>query len=249
MAQQPQFINWLINQPMVLTPNVLVPAVVNSPTSTSYTVLSTDYFAQISSATAGGTLTLTLPNTLPNGFTFFVTVVTNSIVLSAGGGANIKFPSGTGTGNSGASFTLSNTDNLQSATILFDGTNFWLLTTQGYGQQFDIEFVIGGSGGVISTGNKGWLRVPVAATISTWHVMADVVGSITIDILRANDAVPSSSMVGAGTKPNLTASQFTEAAPASWTSTTLASSDWLTFDVTAATTVTLVTIVLTCSRI
>lgn len=245
----PLFLNWVINSPVPIIPSYLIPPTATIPSTNTYTIQTTDYLNQISSGSAGGTLTLTLPNTLPAGFLFYVTVNGNSVVLSTTGGANIQFPTGTGTGNSGTSFTLSSTDNFQSVTVFFDGTIFWLLSTQGYGQQFDVEFVIGGSGGVISTGNKGWLRVPVAATIITWHVMADVSGSITIDILRANDAVPISSMVGAGTKPNLTSSQFTEAAPANWTSTTLASSDWLTFDVTAATTVTLVTISLTCQRI
>lgn len=112
----------------------------------------------------------------------------------------------------------------------------------------DVAFVIPGGGSVLTTGNKGWLRIPAAMTITNWHILADVSGSITIDILRTNNGFPVTSMVGAGIKPNLTAQQINSAAPSGWTSTAFAVDDWAAFNITAATTVTQITISLTCIR-
>lgn len=101
----------------------------------------------------------------------------------------------------------------------------------------DVEFVIDGGGSQISTGPKGSVRIPWAATISTWSIIADQSGSITIDILRLNNGIPVSSMVGAGTKPNLSSSQFVgPTAPSGWTSTTFAANDYITFSVTGTVT-------------
>lgn len=106
-------------------------------------------------------------------------------------------------------------------------------------------FVIDGGGNPITTGVKGFLPVPFAANIAAWSIIADQSGSISVDILRANNAVPSSSIVGAGTKPNLTAQQFVgQTAPVSWSATALAFNDYVGFSVASASTVTRVTVTL-----
>ena len=111
--------------------------------------------------------------------------------------------------------------------------------------QTDIEFIIDGGGSVISNGAKGFLRIPWPATIAAWHVIADQVGSIVIDVLRAADPlIPTVSMVGGGNKPTLSTSQLAEVAPSGWTSTTFAADDWIGFSVVSATTVTRVTVCL-----
>lgn len=94
--------------------------------------------------------------------------------------------------------------------------------------------IIDGAGSVVTTGQRGQIYIPFPMTITNWWVMADQSGSVTIDVLRANNAVPSSSIVGAGTKPNLSSSQFTTSAPSSWTSTTLAANDFIAFSITGS---------------
>jgi len=108
----------------------------------------------------------------------------------------------------------------------------------------DAQFVISGGGSAITTGNKGWLHIPFAMNIFAWRVLGDQSGSITIDILRSNNTFPTTSIVGGGTKPNLTSQQFAEFAPSGWTSTSLVTDDFIAFNVTSAVTVTQVTIVL-----
>jgi len=121
---------------------------------------------------------------------------------------------------------------------------WWL----GIGSKTDFTIVIDGGGTALLTGQKGQLHVPFPGTVSKWWAMADQSGSIVVDILRANNGVPSSSIVGAGNAPTLSASQFNSAAPSGWTSTSLVADDFLAFNVTSATTVQRVTIALTVTR-
>ena len=115
---------------------------------------------------------------------------------------------------------------------------------------FDIEYVIDGGGSAITAGNKGAVHIPFVGSIFAWRMIADQSGSITVDILRANSGIPSASMVGAGTKPNLSAGQLNAGTvPSGWTSTALAVDDWVAFNVTAlATSITRVTVVLSGSK-
>lgn len=114
----------------------------------------------------------------------------------------------------------------------------------------DIEFQIDGGGSVITTGIKGYLKVPWAGSLVFWTLIADQSGTISVDILRANAAVPTVSMVGGGTKPNLAAAQILGSAPSGWTSTSLAANDWLGFQITGSvTSVTRITVDLAVSKI
>jgi len=105
-----------------------------------------------------------------------------------------------------------------------------------------IQFIIDGGGVAITTGVKGYLHIPWFETITFWNVIADQSGSIVIDVLRANAAVPTVSMIGGGNKPTLSAAQLAGAAPSGWTSTSLASADFIGFQVISANTVTKVTV-------
>jgi hypothetical protein len=107
-----------------------------------------------------------------------------------------------------------------------------------------LEFIIDGGGSPITTGVKGFITIPFGAGVSAWFVMSDQNGSIVVDVLRANNGVPTVSMIGAGNKPTLTAAQYASAAVSGWTSTTLAAIDWLGFNVVSAATVTRVTVAL-----
>jgi hypothetical protein len=108
----------------------------------------------------------------------------------------------------------------------------------------ELPFIISGGGVAITTGVKGFVPIPFAASITDWSIIADQSGSIAIDILRANNLVPSVSMVGAGTKPNLTAQQLAGTPPVGWASSVLAARDYLGFNVTSVATVTQVTLTL-----
>lgn len=115
-----------------------------------------------------------------------------------------------------------------------------------------LPFIIAGGGVAITTGDKGGIGpIPWGCTIQSWTVKADQSGSIAIDILRANNAVPVSSIVGGGTKPNLTAQQYNGLqTPAGWTSTVINPNDFLEFSVSSTSSVvTLVTLGLVLAKI
>lgn len=108
----------------------------------------------------------------------------------------------------------------------------------------DLAFVIDGGGNPITTGQKGQLHVPITMALNSWRVMADQSGSIVVDVLKANNAVPSSSMIGGGNKPTLTSAQFNEVGISGWTSTSFIPDDWIAFNVVSAATLTRATVVL-----
>lgn len=116
----------------------------------------------------------------------------------------------------------------------------------------DVVVFLDGQGSAITNSTPNaviWIPIPCALTINSWSLMADQAGSITIDILRTNAGFPSSSIVGAGTKPNLSAAQSSlNNAPASWTATTLAKDDYVGFVTSGAATVQKLNIALRCTR-
>ena len=113
-----------------------------------------------------------------------------------------------------------------------------------------IPFIIDGGGAAITTGLKGTLPIPWNCNIISWAVDADQNGSISVDILRANNAHPTTSIIGGGTKPNLSAAQYNGFQVTSgWTSTSLNILDWIGFSVSTVATVTRVTVALTVGRI
>lgn len=100
-----------------------------------------------------------------------------------------------------------------------------------------INFVIDGGGSVITAGIKGRIKVPFPARVVAWAVQGDQSGSVAVDVLRAPESAPTTyaSLVGAGTKPNLTSQQASGLqVPTGWTSVVIATGDWLRFDVTGS---------------
>jgi hypothetical protein len=114
-------------------------------------------------------------------------------------------------------------------------------------------FELDGGGSVLT------LTVPTTAgacvlitrpcTITQWTIWADQSDSATVDIWRANGAVPTSanSIVGSGNKPALSSQQINSANPnSSWTSVALVPGDLIGFGLTVApATATRITVALT----
>jgi hypothetical protein len=117
----------------------------------------------------------------------------------------------------------------------------------------DIELIIDGQGSVITSGQHGQIHIPGSMTITGWSIIADQSGSITIDVWRANNAVPSSagSLVGTGNAPSLSGAQVNSSAPVGWASTVLNANDFIAFNVSSGSSlasVQRVTVALTCHR-
>lgn len=96
---------------------------------------------------------------------------------------------------------------------------------------------VGDGTGVVSTGGpKAEVIVPEACTVTLWQTRSidGTTTTSTFDIKRrAHGGGAAASIIGAGTKPNITAATEGQSAPASWTDVTLDALDQLTLHVDA----------------
>jgi hypothetical protein len=53
-----------------------------------------------------------------------------------------------------------------------------------------IVLTLDGFGGTVTTGSKGYIRIPFDFTIQSWSIVAVPAGNITFDVWKANDVVP-----------------------------------------------------------
>ena len=104
---------------------------------------------------------------------------------------------------------------------------------------------LSGSGGVISTGSKGYLRIPVSGTITSWTVVGDQAsGSIVIDVKRSTySGFPTTTSIAGTNLPTITSAQkATDSTLSGWGSTSLTQGDIIEFVVNSCTSFTLVTL-------
>lgn len=104
-----------------------------------------------------------------------------------------------------------------------------------------IGVTVDGSGGTVTQGIKGYLKMPYGATITGWTVIASTATTnqnITFDIWRSTTGIPTTagqSLVGGGIKPNLANSQqLGNSTNVTGWSTALATGDYLAFRVDSA---------------
>jgi hypothetical protein len=114
-----------------------------------------------------------------------------------------------------------------------------------------IEYVIDGGGSAITTGVKGFLEIPYAATINQATVLCDQSGSIVVDVWKdtyANYPPTVADTITASAKPTVsTATKAQDATLTGWT-TAITSGDIIGFNVDSATTVERCTISLKVAR-
>lgn len=114
-----------------------------------------------------------------------------------------------------------------------------------------IQFIIDGGGSAITTGVKGDIMIPFNCTVLGWDIVADVSGSIVVDVWKDTytNFPPTVADTITGTeKPTLTSSPSTQiknqdTSLSTWT-TSLSRNDFLRFNVDSAATVTRVTVAL-----
>ncbi len=108
-----------------------------------------------------------------------------------------------------------------------------------------IGFLIDGGGAPITPGLKGTLAVPFDCTITSWVLMADTTGSVTIDLWKSSFAAypPSAAnSITASAKPAIAADlKATSSTLTGWTSA-IAAGDILAFNVDAASAITRVSV-------
>lgn len=105
----------------------------------------------------------------------------------------------------------------------------------------ELGITIDGGGAVITTGLKGYLRIPYNCTINSWDLVADQSGSCVIDVWKdtyANYPPVVGDTITAAAKPTLSSViKNTSSTLTGWT-TTLAEGDYLGFNVDSVATIT-----------
>lgn len=97
-----------------------------------------------------------------------------------------------------------------------------------------------GGGSAITTGVKGFVTIPFACRITGWYIVADVSGSIVIDVWKAAGAVPTvANSIAGSEKPTLSSGTVAnDVSLTTWTTLDVAAGDVIGFNVDSASTVT-----------
>ena len=108
-----------------------------------------------------------------------------------------------------------------------------------------LVFIIDGGGEVVTTGVKGYLRIPFSGIIDRVTLTADQAGSVQVDIWKSSyaDFPPAdANSITSGHEPKITASnKYEDTSLTGWT-TSLNEGDILAFNVDSVTSITRVTI-------
>jgi hypothetical protein len=162
---------------------------------------------------------------------------TNTLVFSAG------------TGGSGGTTVTGGT--YSAGTLTLDNSTGGTVSVTGFPATTSFGVTVDGSGGVITTGQKGYIRIPYGFTITSWTLIGSPSGSITFDIWRTNGAIPTVANTiigGGGTKPNLSSGTYaTSSTLTNWTITG-ATGDVIGWNVDSCTTTTTATLQLFVTR-
>lgn len=108
-----------------------------------------------------------------------------------------------------------------------------------------LEFTIDGGASVIVPGFKGFIEVPFACTIQTVTLLADVSGSIVIDIWKdtyANYPPTVADTITASAKPTITSAVKSQSSTLTGWTTSIAIGDILGFNVDSVTSIKRVTL-------
>ncbi|MGB3327491.1 MAG: hypothetical protein WBA46_00970 [Thermomicrobiales bacterium] len=113
------------------------------------------------------------------------------------------------------------------------------------------SFLIDGGGAAITTGVKGDILIPFAATITKWTLLADQSGSIVVDIWKqtyASYPATSGQVITASAKPTISTSTKGQSGTLTGWTTSVAAGDTLRFNVNSITAIQRVTLILEMTR-
>lgn len=102
-----------------------------------------------------------------------------------------------------------------------------------------------GGSAVISTGFKGYVPAPYSGTIQGWEIRADQVGSCVIDVWKAWRTPGVTDSICGAAKPALSGESTADGDTTGWTNLTVTKGEIFGFNVDSASSVTLLTVVVT----
>jgi len=120
-----------------------------------------------------------------------------------------------------------------------------------WAQPGNVQFVIGGGAGAITTGIKGDIELPFAGVITAVRLLADQTGSLVVDIWKqtyASYPATVTQTITASAKPTLSSALKSQDTTLTGWTTAFAAGDILRINVDSAATVTRVTLALRVRR-
>lgn len=106
-----------------------------------------------------------------------------------------------------------------------------------------IGITIDGGGSSPGIGSKGYIQVPVACTIVSWTLVADVSGSAQITVKKcAYSGFPTTSSIVASAQPKLASAQIATSSTLTGWTTSISATDVLEFNLDSVTTCTRLTL-------
>jgi len=116
------------------------------------------------------------------------------------------------------------------------------------GLKGNITFTIDGGGSAITTGDKTWIRIPFACTLTGWELTADQSGDIKIDVWRdtyTNFPPTDADSLTNGHEPEISAAQKAQDLDISdWTSVSILAGDYIRISVDSVATITRAVLIL-----
>lgn len=116
---------------------------------------------------------------------------------------------------------------------------------------FSVSFIIDNGGVPITTGIKGYIEIPFSGTFEGWTIVADLSGSIVVDVWKdtyVNFPPTVADSITGSEKPTLASAQKNQDLSLTTWTTSFSAGDILAFNVDSATTVTKVTVSLRATK-
>ncbi|HXG72836.1 MAG TPA: hypothetical protein VNJ04_19750 [Gemmatimonadaceae bacterium] len=114
-----------------------------------------------------------------------------------------------------------------------------------------VHFVVDGGGSAITTGIKGDVLIPFAATITKWTLLPDVSGSVVFDLWKstyANYPPTVANTIPAAAKPTISGATKAQSTTLTGWTTAVAADDIIRVSIDSATTITRCALVLRLTR-
>ena len=165
------------------------------------------------------------------------TVTVTPTTSTIGGNSSLAIPGGTG------------------CYIYSDGTNYILdrsactalpLSYSALPANFFLRTVgitVDGGGSALTTGLKGFYRVPFSGTITGYSLQSDITGSVVFDVWKANDSIPDNGdSITASVQPTLSSAQYVDSTTLTGWNIDVNAGDVIGFNIDSASTLTRVTL-------